>query len=475
MAAPSFVIFLDVPASIDEMELREKFSEAVSIASYPLTTGAKTVVMGFTCDQAAAAVCSRQVSFGREKLQARKLRPQLFSKCAVDVDLSVLSANGSTQEILDQLKESSGISCDVSTGQSIKLCGDLAQLVQASFMLHDMRQHQKISITKEAITDPIHSKTNHSFGDECTMVFSQNNDDKDKVFEGSNFESVETYKIDDFTIVTKTGNVTDEDVDVIVCPATKDLRISQNYGVVEASRSGHVDLVHSSFLRRCPLKFSDVVSIPFKGEFKCGHIVYAVGPVYQDYEDDETCGQDLCSTFLKVLIEANDLLKASSLAVPAISTGGNLVPLDICARSFTEAVQKFCLLRVQRHLKKVFLVNNDPQTTYLFDVIIGEMLEQGKEGNQKTEQARQAQANESSNSDTFMADFQFQEHDEEDVVSAEHYSWFFYWLSMFLCCVFGIYFLSIVPNFVETFLSLKNKDKELLLYLDYVGATLCDY
>ncbi|ELU02924.1 hypothetical protein CAPTEDRAFT_215339, partial [Capitella teleta] len=94
------------------------------------------------------------------------------------------------------------------------------------------------------------------------------------------------FTVNNLKMVIKTGNITNEDVDVIVCPSTNDLRISPSFGIKEAGGKEHVDLVYATLLRSGKVfNVSDAVSIPIRGKLKCSYITYAVGPVFKNDEE----------------------------------------------------------------------------------------------------------------------------------------------------------------------------------------------
>ena len=64
------------------------------------------------------------------------------------------------------------------------------------------------------------------------------------------------FDMNGITVTLKTGSITDEEVDVIVCPSTQDLRISPRYGIKEASSNDHANLVRHHLLNNGKLGVS---------------------------------------------------------------------------------------------------------------------------------------------------------------------------------------------------------------------------
>ncbi|XP_078587609.1 uncharacterized protein LOC144868821 isoform X2 [Branchiostoma floridae x Branchiostoma japonicum] len=74
------------------------------------------------------------------------------------------------------------------------------------------------------------------------------------------------------------------------------------------------------------------------GKLPSKYIIHAVGPVYSRNTSDHDTLQKLRETCKNTFLCACDELRASSIAIPAISTGLFGVPTEICARAMFDAV-----------------------------------------------------------------------------------------------------------------------------------------
>ena len=70
------------------------------------------------------------------------------------------------------------------------------------------------------------------------------------------------------------------------------------------------------------LQVSEVISTPAQGRLRCRDVIHAVGPMWALYTGmEERCARVLTRTFTNALFYANNKLKATSIAIPAIGAG----------------------------------------------------------------------------------------------------------------------------------------------------------
>ncbi|XP_035672518.1 uncharacterized protein LOC118413318 isoform X1 [Branchiostoma floridae] len=94
------------------------------------------------------------------------------------------------------------------------------------------------------------------------------------------------------------------------------------------------------------------------GNLPCHYVIHAVGPKWRDYSNKTECASALRVTFLNCLDYANEKLHATTVALPAISTGIFGVPNDVCAKAVYDAVRDFSKSQSQLgSLGEVRLVN----------------------------------------------------------------------------------------------------------------------
>nr|XP_002742351.1 PREDICTED: uncharacterized protein LOC100368311 [Saccoglossus kowalevskii] len=89
-----------------------------------------------------------------------------------------------------------------------------------------------------------------------------------------------------------------------------------------------------------PLYVTEVIHTG-AGELPCKDVMHAVGPRWEDYKNKIECLDTLRATFVNCLKHANDLLQATSVAIPPISAGIFGVPLDMVAQGMFDAVMEF--------------------------------------------------------------------------------------------------------------------------------------
>ncbi|XP_070541085.1 uncharacterized protein [Ptychodera flava] len=162
-------------------------------------------------------------------------------------------------------------------------------------------------------------------------------------------------------------DLTEQDTDVIVNAANENLQHAGGLAQAILRKAG----------RELQWESDDYVS--YKGSvkvgstiqtdaynLKCGKIIHAVGPKWYEFRNKEDCRRCLQTTFLNCLHSADTELKATSIAIPAVSSGIFGVPKDVCADTLFNAVVEF-LSSSRRHgsLREIRLVNIDRESTDL--------------------------------------------------------------------------------------------------------------
>ncbi|XP_078668574.1 uncharacterized protein LOC144909964 isoform X1 [Branchiostoma floridae x Branchiostoma belcheri] len=102
------------------------------------------------------------------------------------------------------------------------------------------------------------------------------------------------------------------------------------------------------------------------GNLPCHYVIHAVGPKWRDYSNKTECASALRVTFLNCLDYANEKLHATTIALPAISTGIFGVPNDVCAKAVYDAVRDFSKSQSQLgSLGEVRLVNAEMEMVHV--------------------------------------------------------------------------------------------------------------
>ena len=126
-------------------------------------------------------------------------------------------------------------------------------------------------------------------------------------------------------------DVTDVEVDAFVYYATPDLVLGSGWGTAIAVRGG--PSIQEELNGLGPVETGAAV-ITAGGEMKAKHIIHAVGPKFQE-EDEEA---KLRKTMLSVLKCAEDN-GVGTLAFPPMGTGFYGIPLDLSARVMLETIR----------------------------------------------------------------------------------------------------------------------------------------
>ncbi|XP_070574032.1 uncharacterized protein [Ptychodera flava] len=172
---------------------------------------------------------------------------------------------------------------------------------------------------------------------------------------------------EDVKVCIKFGDITKEKADVIVNSANSHLQHKEGLAKVVADRAG------SKVQRQCiehvskhgPLRPGQVCYTP-GGNLGCKYLIHAVGPIWVEGEHLQAVSRCLNDTVMKTLDVASRTLGASSIVLPAISTGIHGVPVDVCARVYYTAISQFSSNHGSATLKDVRIVINDQDSVGTF-------------------------------------------------------------------------------------------------------------
>ena len=168
------------------------------------------------------------------------------------------------------------------------------------------------------------------------------------------------------------GDITKENVDVIVNAANSDLK---HIGGVAADilRAGGQQIQDEcdNYVKNNGSVLEGHVMVSTPGRLTCKKVVHAVGPRW-DFkakrlaDEGEETKQE---RFLKYAV-ANSLKEAMtcrSIAIPAISSGVFGFPRDLCAKVILDAVLDFCVKNPMCTLSDIRLINIDSPTVQAFE------------------------------------------------------------------------------------------------------------
>ena len=166
------------------------------------------------------------------------------------------------------------------------------------------------------------------------------------------------YRLKQTTIILKTADITEEDVDAIVNAANTHLQHGGGVAGAIVRKGGSIIQNESDRIAPVPVGQAAITSA---GALRARHVIHAVGPRMGE-GNEETKLQSATLNSLRVA-EFNHIY---SLAFPAISTGIFGYPVESCAQIMLSVVQQFC--SGETAIKEIRFCLFDKATLSVFDV-----------------------------------------------------------------------------------------------------------
>ncbi|NUN48002.1 MAG: macro domain-containing protein [Candidatus Brocadiae bacterium] len=126
-----------------------------------------------------------------------------------------------------------------------------------------------------------------------------------------------------------TGDITEQDVEAIVNPANRLLKLGAGVAGAIARKGGPMIQRECDAIGGCDVGSAVITG---SGELPCRFVIHAVGPKMGEGEEDEKLASCVDAVF--------DLCAKNSIqtvAFPAVSTGVYGVPADLCANAMLSA------------------------------------------------------------------------------------------------------------------------------------------
>ncbi|XP_068692521.1 protein mono-ADP-ribosyltransferase PARP14-like isoform X2 [Montipora foliosa] len=174
------------------------------------------------------------------------------------------------------------------------------------------------------------------------------------------------------TISVLKGDITKENVDVIVNAANGDLKHIGGLAAAIVEAGGkEIQFECDKYVRDKGSLFPGQIMVSTAGKLACKKVIHAVGPKW-DYqatkqvrEGDETKQE----RYLKYAVtnSVKEAMKYNSIAIPAISSGVFGFPRELCAKVILNAVLEFCEENAACRLSEIHLINNDSTTVRAFE------------------------------------------------------------------------------------------------------------
>lgn len=129
------------------------------------------------------------------------------------------------------------------------------------------------------------------------------------------------------------GDISDMEVDAFVFYAQHDLQLGSGYGTAITQRGG--PSIKGELEKVGGLKTCEAVATG-AGELKAKHIIHAVGPRFQEEEEDRKLRETM-----KASLKQAEGKGIKSLAFPPMGTGFYGIPLALATKVMTEEIKKY--------------------------------------------------------------------------------------------------------------------------------------
>ena len=169
----------------------------------------------------------------------------------------------------------------------------------------------------------------------------------------------------DRVLTVKRSDIVSENVDVIVNAANEQLEhMAGVAGALNKASKGELQKHSRAYIsRKGHVPVGGVAITQAGGNLKCKQVIHAVGPIATPFASDQKCSELLHQAVTNTLIEAQKL-KASSISIPAISTGVFAVKKELAAEAILNAILTFNF--TSEKLKDIRIVIIDEPTYACF-------------------------------------------------------------------------------------------------------------
>lgn len=145
------------------------------------------------------------------------------------------------------------------------------------------------------------------------------------------------------------GDVTDLDVDAFVFYAAENLVLGSGYGTAISVRGG--PSVQEECKKLAPVAVGEAV-VTGAGQMKASFIIHAVGPRFQEKEEEAKLRKALVSALKRA--EEKGIKR---LAIPPMGTGFYGIPVDVCAKVMFQTLKEH--LNGKSQLEEVIICARD--------------------------------------------------------------------------------------------------------------------
>ncbi|XP_061179435.1 protein mono-ADP-ribosyltransferase PARP14-like [Saccostrea echinata] len=157
-------------------------------------------------------------------------------------------------------------------------------------------------------------------------------------------------------VVVVKHDLTDMDVDVIVNAADNRLKLEGGLALVIGQKGGDKmrKVCHDFIQEKGPLSYGEIFCCTASGSLKCGAVIHAVGPVWQDgsHQEAELLREVILSSLEECDKPGNQF---HSVAIPAISTGVFNYPREKATQVIVETIRDYFLEHQDSVIQEVHL------------------------------------------------------------------------------------------------------------------------
>ncbi|SHH31722.1 macro domain-containing protein [Thermosipho atlanticus] len=171
------------------------------------------------------------------------------------------------------------------------------------------------------------------------------------------------------------GDITKENTEVIVNAANSHLKHGGGVAGAIVRVGGKIIQKESDeYVRKNGVVDVGNVAVTGAGNLKAKYIIHAVGPIWRGGNHNE---EELLRKVVRNVLKKASELGASSVSIPAISSGIFGFPKKLCAIIFAEEIEQF-LKNNETSLSLIRIVNIDELTSKIFHEVFDDKFTEEK-------------------------------------------------------------------------------------------------
>lgn len=183
---------------------------------------------------------------------------------------------------------------------------------------------------------------------------------------GVESQVVATHRTNDGKVIqVRSGDMTKEDVDIIVNAANKQLDHASGLAGAIVKNGGEIIQIESDIYIQENGKVHDGdIAVTGAGELPAKKVIHAVGPIWHGGAENEELLLRQC---VWKSLKKTEELGFASISIPAISSGIFRFPKDLCARILIQTTLDFFKSNPRSSVNEVRFTNFDKNTVEVFE------------------------------------------------------------------------------------------------------------